>query len=60
MPYLSEMDRIVRQKKNSGTVAIRLFVPKATEDVSFDDMARDFRQMELSRLVTPYRAFVSV
>ena len=53
MPYLREMDRILQEKAQTGTLGVRLFVQK-NSDLSPDDVARDFRAMELARIGNPY------
>ena len=52
-PYLNEMGRILQEKVERGTIGVRLFVQKSL-DISADDVARDFREMELARLGKPY------
>lgn len=52
-PYLHEMDNILRVKMSEGTTGIRLFVQQSL-DVFPDDIARDFRAMELARVGRPY------
>lgn len=52
MPNVQEMDRLLTRKLKEGTIGLRLFVQK-NADLTEDDFASDFLQMENMRETTP-------
>ena len=53
MPYVDAMGTRLLQKRRNGVLGVRMFVQRS-DDASYDDIAREFREMELIRMVTPY------
>ena len=53
MPYVDAMGARLLQKHRDGVLGVRMFVQRS-DDASYDDIAREFREMELIRMVTPY------
>lgn len=58
MPYVAKMANNLMRKRSHGVVGMRMFVQR-NSNVSFDDIARDFCEMEYERFLTPCRKELS-
>jgi len=52
-PYVSVMNDILSAKRDAGMFSLRMFVQSRNQDISIDDLARDFCNMEFSRPLEP-------
>lgn len=52
MPNVQAMDSLLSNKLKSGTIGLRLFV-QMNSDLTEDDFASDYLQMEKARAFTP-------